>query len=62
MGFLSGPGAMEEAISKLYAKFKEEKVQKGFKTPRGDGVLVFDEVKVVSQLMWNSDHWSCNKS
>ena len=42
MGFLSGLGAMEEAISKLYAKFKEEKVQKGFKT------LVFDEVKVVS--------------
>lgn len=55
--FLSGPGAMEEAISKqskLYAMFKEEQVQKGFKAPHGDGVLVFDEVKVVSRLMWNS--------
>lgn len=55
--FLSGPGAMEEAIykqSKLYAAFKEEQQQKGLKVPRGDGVLVFDEVKVVSRLMWNS--------
>ena len=54
--FLSGPGAMEEAIykqSKLYAAFKEEQ-QKGLKMPRGNGVLVFDEVKVVSRLMWNS--------
>ena len=48
---------MEEAIykqSQLYAKFKEEQVQKGLKIPRGDGVIVFDEVKVVSRLMWNS--------
>ena len=48
---------MEEAIykqSKLYAAFKEEQQQKGLKVPRGDGVLVLDEVKVVSRLMWNS--------
>ena len=34
--FLSGPGAMEEAISKqskLYASFKEEQRQKGLKAP-----------------------------
>ena len=55
--FLSGPGAMEEAIykqSKLYSKFKGEQAQKGLKPPRGDDVLVFDEVRVVSRLMWNS--------
>ena len=24
------------------------------KEPKGDGVLIFDEVKVISRLMWNS--------
>lgn len=46
--FLSGPGAMEEATSKqssLYAKFKEEQLLKGLKAQRGNGVIVFDEVK-----------------
>ena len=26
----------------------------GAKVPQGDGVLIFDEVKVVCRLMWNS--------
>ena len=51
---MSGPGAMEDVIhkqSELYSAFKKERVDKGLqepKQPKGDGVLVFDEVKVIS--------------
>ena len=54
---MSGPGAMEDVIQKqveLYSAFKKERVDKGLKEPKGDGVIVFDEVKVISRLMWNS--------
>ena len=54
---MSGLGAMEDVIQKqveLYSAFKKERVDKGLKEPRGDGVIVFDEVKVISRLMWNS--------
>jgi len=34
--------------------YKEECMKNGKKEPKGDGVLIFDEVKVACQLMWNS--------
>ena len=40
--------------SKRFDQFKVEAVANGSKPPRGDGVLIFDEVKVVCRLMWNS--------
>ena len=55
--FLSGPGASEEAIqrqAKLYSAFRQEQVAKGAREPLGEGALIFDEVKVVSRLLWNS--------
>ena len=55
--FLSGPGAMEEAINFISNQsytLHSRKSLEGLKVPRGDSVLVFDEVKVVSRLMWNS--------
>lgn len=34
--------------------YKEEHHKHGKTQPQGDGVLIFDEVKVACQLMWNS--------
>lgn len=34
--------------------FKQKKIKKGEHNPRADGVLIFDEVKVVTSLLWNS--------
>ncbi len=42
-----------EAAS-LYKQFCEEQEKQGHERPHGDGVLIFDEVHVVSRLMWNS--------
>ena len=36
-----------------FAAFKEQHLSEK-KEPKGDGVLIFDEVKVISRLMWNS--------
>ena len=57
--FLSGPGASEESIWQQAKAFEDFKAEKHLKNPhalqpKGDGVLVFDEVKVVSRLLWNS--------
>ena len=55
--FLSGPGASEESIqkqAKLYKAFKDEQLAKHAHEPKGEGALIFDEVKVVSRLLWNS--------
>ena len=55
--FLSGPGVSEEAIvrqAKMYKAFKEDMCLQGKPEPKGDGILIFDEVKVVARLMWNS--------
>lgn len=55
--FLSDPGASEEAIvrqAKMYKAFKEDMLLRGKPEPKGDGILIFDEVKVVARLMWNS--------
>ena len=34
--------------------FKLQRVADGKPQPQGDGVLIFDEVKVICRLMWNS--------
>ena len=41
-------------ISNQSYMLHSRKSLEGLKVPRGDSVLVFDEVKVVSRLMWNS--------
>ena len=37
-----------------YIAFKEPTKKLGNQEPQGDGALIFDEVKVACQLMWNS--------
>lgn len=52
--FLTDPGACEEAIAKqarMYTAYKEDMRIQGKPGPKGDGVLVFDEVKVVARLL-----------
>ena len=34
--------------------FRAEKMKKGEHEPQADGVLIFDEVKIVSSLLWSS--------
>ena len=38
----------------MYTAYKEDMRIQGKPEPKGDGVLIFDEVKVVARLMWNS--------
>lgn len=48
---------MQKRISEAAVKYKqfcEEQVKQGGQRPSGDGVPIFDEVRVVSRLMWNS--------
>ena len=55
--FLHEPGASSDCIGNQLANYmiyKEECRKQGKKQPQGDGVLIFDEVKVACQLMWNS--------
>lgn len=55
--FLHEPGASSNCIANQlasYMVYKEECLKNGKKQPKGDGVLIFDEVKVACQLMWNS--------
>ena len=44
---------MAEAVVQ-YRQFCDDKVKQGSRRPGGTGVLIFDEVRVVSRLMWNS--------
>lgn len=37
-----------------YRLYQKECVRKGIKTPKGDGVLILDEVKVMGKVAWNS--------
>ena len=50
-------GAASESISKQVDKYKifqqSSETEKKLK-PKSIGVLIFDEVKVVSSLMWNA--------
>jgi len=51
------PGARSECIESQvvrYVLFKEQCRVAGKQEPRSDGMLIFDEVKVACQLMWNS--------
>lgn len=55
--FLHEPGANDRCIVDqiaAYMVFKEEVRRSGKLEPQGDGVLMFDEVKVACQLIWNS--------
>ena len=55
--FLHKPAACSDCIGNQLANYmiyKEECRKQGKKQPQGDGVLIFDEVKVACQLMWNS--------
>ena len=55
--FLHEPGASSLSIAhqaKAFQIFRDEKLKKGEHEPKADGVLIFDEVKVVSSLLWNS--------
>ena len=37
-----------------FASFKQKCAVENKMEPKADGVLIFDEVKVISRLMWNS--------
>ena len=55
--FLHDPGTNSKCIADQvtqYVLFKAECEKQGKHPPKSDGVLVFDEVKVACQLMWNS--------
>lgn len=44
---------LQEA-SKSYAAYIDERVEQGYPKPMHTGVLIFDEVKVVMKVHWNS--------
>ena len=51
------PGANEEYLElqhKLYTQHVEESVKRGQMKPTKDGILIFDEVRVQSGIVWNS--------
>ena len=55
--FMHEPGARSEYIESQVAHYvllKEQCREAGRQETRSDGVLIFDEVKVACQLMWNS--------
>jgi len=55
--FLHEPGTTRKCIVDQvaqYVLFKSQCEKQGKHPPQSDGVLVFDEVKVACQLMWNS--------
>jgi len=55
--FLHEPGANSSCVSDQvarYVNFIAECEKFGKPKPQGDGALIFDEVKVACQLMWNS--------
>ena len=55
--FLHEAGASSSCIAGQVTNFmiyKDECLKNGKRETKGDGVLIFDEVKVVCQLMWNS--------
>jgi len=57
--FLHEAGASNESILKQVETceaFKESCTSSGKSRPKSDGVLIFDEVKVVSSLIWNSQN------
>ena len=58
--FIHEAGASHESILKQvesYETFKKASSSSEQSMPKSDGVLIFDEVKVVSSLMWNSRNY-----
>ena len=56
-GHLNKPGQCEDILVDHYEKYKlfqEHQVTAGKKRPLGEGVLIFDEVKVIAKVLWNS--------
>lgn len=54
---LEGPGEIQKRLSESYAQYQllvEQKKAQGMKPPLGEGVLIFDEVKVAMKVSWNS--------
>ena len=54
---MHAPGASNVCIVEQVSQhvlFKEECRKNGRQEPKSDGALIFDEVKVACQLMWNS--------
>ncbi len=50
-------GSNHERMAKeteRFMSFKQQCLYEKKKEPNGDGVLIFDEVKVISRLIWNS--------
>ena len=55
--FLHEPGANSSSIESQVAQFLlhcQQRVSEGKKESKKEGVLIFDEVKVINRLMWNS--------
>jgi len=52
--FLHEGGSTCSEQACMYEKFKQQCSRSGKQMPMGDGVLIFDEVKVISCLLWNS--------
>ena len=53
--FLHKAGACSESISKqIYGDYINQCEKEGKLIPKSDGTLIFDEVKVVSGLIWDS--------
>ena len=55
--FREQPGEIESRLQeeqKMYAERKREMAAQGKLLPLGEGILIFDEVKVVAKLQWNS--------
>ena len=51
------PGWCEEHIIEMlqqYTNLKKECLLQGKAQPKSDGIMIFDEVKVVSRVLWNS--------
>lgn len=54
---LEPPGDIQRRLSESYTDYQammEEKTSQGSKIPLGEGVVIFDEVKVESKVSWNS--------
>ena len=54
--YIDTPGRCDESIQFQKARYDVLKVQKREQAapPLGDGILIFDEVKVISKVLWNS--------
>lgn len=55
--FLHEPGANSDSIADQVARYLlhcQERMKEGKLESQKDGVLIFDEVKVISRMMWNS--------